>query len=225
MLCVHNVLGTFSSHKKYHVFAAGNSVSILFNSFNMEKAANALVSSSRTIPQEETLDGLALVRRTSSRLAENKKQTVNSEHLDEAISTIEQTLAVGGECLQPLVLGDLGAMLYKRFQRTGSLDDLNRAIDAVGQAIDATSEGISDQALYLRTLGTWLRTRYERTALVGDLNRSVEVSSPAANNENNDMPSVAGGPEGETIYANTPQHHGTVLLLQMSDGSGTGVES
>lgn len=95
----------------------------------------------------------------------------------------------------------------------------------MGQAIDATSEGISDQALYLRNLGTWLRTRYERTASIRDLNRSVEVSGQAANNENNDMPSVAGAPEGETIYANTPQHHGTILLLQMSDEPGTGIES
>jgi len=68
---------------------------------------------------------LDLVRRTSSRLAENniKKQTGNSEHLDEAISTMEQTLAIRGECLRPLVLGDLGAMLYERFERTGSLDE------------------------------------------------------------------------------------------------------
>ena len=189
------------------------------------KTADILVSSSDTITQEATVDGFALVRRTSSRLAENKKQTVDSEHLDEAISTIEQTLAVGGGCLQPLVLGNLGAMLYKRCERTGSLDDLNRAIDAVGQVIDATSEGIPDQALYLRNLDTWLRTRYERTASISDLNRSGEVSGQAVNNEINDMPPVAGAPEGETIYANTPQHHGTVLLLQMSDGTGTGVES
>ena len=191
----------------------------------MEKAADTLASSSRSISREATLDGLDIVRRTSSAPAENKKQAGNSEHLDEAISTMEQKIAVGGGCHQPLVLGDLGATLYKRFEQTGSLDDLNRAIDAVGQAIDATSEGISDQALYLSNLGTWLRTRHERIASTRGFNHSVEVFGQAANNENNDMPSVAGAPEGETIYANTPQHHGTVLLLQMSDEPGTGTES
>lgn len=219
------VLGTFSSHRRYHVFAAGNPVSIFFNNFNVVKAANTLAPSSRAISQEATLDGSDMVRRTTSRLAENKKQTGDSENLDEAISTMEDTLAIGGGCLQPLVLGDLGVMLHKRFEQTGSLDDLNRAIDAVGQAVDATSEGDPDQALYLKNLGVWLRTRYERTASIRDLNCSVEVSAEATNNENNDMPSVTGAPGGETIYANTPQHHGTVLLLQTIDEPGIGIES
>ena len=157
----------------------------------------------------------------SSKVVGNDKETGNAEDLEEAISALERTLAEGGQ-VQPIGLGNLGAMLYKRYERTGSLADLNRAIDAVGRAIDVTPAGHSDQALYLSNLSTWLRTRDERTVSVPDLDCSVEVSSKATKN---DMPSVPGAPEGETIYANTPQHHRTALLLQMSGKPGTGIES
>ena len=193
-----------------------------FNSISVEKNSNTFASISCAISQETTLGGLDLVHRTRSVVAGNDKETGNSEHLEEAISALERTLAEGGGHVQPTVLGYLGAVLYKRFERTGSLTDLNRAIDALGQAIDATPEGHSDQALYLSNLSTWLRTRYERTVSVPDLDRSVEASSQATKN---DVPSVSGAPEGETIYANTPQHHSTVLLLQMSGKAGTGIES
>ncbi|KAL5331317.1 hypothetical protein ACEPPN_000847 [Leptodophora sp. 'Broadleaf-Isolate-01'] len=186
------------------------------------------MSSQQTTPQTSTqavrlkLDGLDLDlgRGTSSCLAGSTEPVANSEYLDEAVCAIEKTLAEGGYT-QPSVLASLGAVLYQRFERTGSLDGLNRSIDAIAQAIDTTSEGNSDQALYLSTLGLLLGKRRDRTASVRDLTLGTEVLDPSVDFDNDDIPSIiTGALEGETIYANTPQHHGMVLLLQMSDESG-----
>jgi hypothetical protein len=82
---------------------------VLFNRINVEKNSNTFVSISRAISQDTSLDGIDLVHRTRSLLAWNGKETGNSEHLEEAISALERTLAEGGGQVQPIVLGYLGA--------------------------------------------------------------------------------------------------------------------
>jgi hypothetical protein len=55
--------------------------------------------------------------------------------------------------MQPSMLSNLGVMLGRRFEQTGSMDDLNRAVDIVSSVIDATSQNHSDQAvLFVMTL-------------------------------------------------------------------------
>jgi hypothetical protein len=43
---------------------------------------------------------------------------------------------MAGVYIQPLMLSNLGAFLGMRFERTGSINDLNRAVDVVDQTVD-----------------------------------------------------------------------------------------
>ena len=162
---------------------------------------------------------------------------------NEVIERIEQTLVEEGDKIEHGVLAHLGAMLYKRFEYTGSSADESRAIELLGWAVSVVSEDddTSSQAVYLRILGAWLCKRCQQAASGGDGDGdgdgSVVVQSGSGSGIGNgespsplgrlgvllgvrggiytNLPSTVGVPEGETIYANTPQHHGTVQLLQL----------
>jgi hypothetical protein len=71
-------------------------------------------------------------------------------------------------------LNNLGAILGRRFERTGSMDDLDRAIETVSVAVQATSQDHPVRPAYLNNLGNMFRRRFERTGSLSDLNRAVE---------------------------------------------------
>ncbi|RYP80093.1 hypothetical protein DL770_006376 [Monosporascus sp. CRB-9-2] len=52
--------------------------------------------------------------------------------------------------------GDLTVMLGRRFERTGSMDDLNRAVDIADMALNATPQDHPDRTSRLSNLGIWL---------------------------------------------------------------------
>ena len=70
-------------------------------------------------------------------------------------------------------------MLVMRFERTGSIDDLNRAVDVSGMAVDATPQDDPDRALYLNRLGHALHTRFGQSGSIDDLNRAIDVGGMA----------------------------------------------
>ncbi|RYP53061.1 hypothetical protein DL770_011005 [Monosporascus sp. CRB-9-2] len=70
-------------------------------------------------------------------------------------------------------LNNLGNQLGRRFERTGSMDDLNRAIDVADMAIDATPQDHPDRAAYLNNLGNQLGRRFERAGSMDDFNRTL----------------------------------------------------
>ncbi|KAK3311914.1 hypothetical protein B0H66DRAFT_448391, partial [Apodospora peruviana] len=72
-------------------------------------------------------------------------------------------------------LNTLGIRLGGRFQRMGSMDDLNRAVDVAAMAVDVTPEDHPNRAIYLNNLGNSLGTRFKRTGSMDDLNRAVDV--------------------------------------------------
>ncbi|KJZ70809.1 hypothetical protein HIM_09822 [Hirsutella minnesotensis 3608] len=92
-------------------------------------------------------------------------------------------LARAPPCLQVLDraarLNNLGNWLGMRFKRTGSMDDLDRAIEVADMAVAATPQGHPDRARQLSNLGTWLGSRFERTGSMNDLDRAVEVADVA----------------------------------------------
>jgi hypothetical protein len=145
--------------------------------------------------------------------------------LDETISATERTLALRGENVQASEWMDFAATLFARFERTASLEHLKRAINAVGEAIDATSEKDPAHGLYLLRLGTLLHKqdeRDERMSQIHDSTRAVGVVNKVVadgDTSGDDIPTIAWTPEGESIYANTPQHHVTVLLRQGVEAS------
>ncbi|KLU92421.1 hypothetical protein MAPG_11367 [Magnaporthiopsis poae ATCC 64411] len=116
------------------------------------------------------------------RLADNYQQTGRFEDLEEAVRIMEQAVDIRGESIQPDMLSNLGVMLAwlgRRFERTGSISDLNRAVEVTGEAMDATPQNHPDRAMYLNNLGNLLGSRFERTGSMGDLNRAVEVTGMA----------------------------------------------
>ncbi len=112
---------------------------------------------------------------------------------------------------------DPGGNLLESSKQRDSLDDINRAIDALGREIDVAVEGSSSQASHFRELGMLLRRRDECLDSKRKLGGGDQGFSRSNNGRTTLVVSTTIAPDGETIYANTPQHHVAVLLQQMND--------
>ncbi|RYP40255.1 hypothetical protein DL767_001798 [Monosporascus sp. MG133] len=79
------------------------------------------------------------------------------------------------------ILEDVELMLSRnrRFERTGSMDDLNRAVDVADMAVNAIPQDHPYRADYLNNLGNQLDNRFERTGSINDLNRAIDVADMA----------------------------------------------
>ncbi|KAH8898073.1 TPR-like protein [Thozetella sp. PMI_491] len=66
-----------------------------------------------------------------------------------------------------------------RFEQTGSVDELNRAVEVTSMALDATPQNHPDRASILSNLGTLLSKRFEWTGLIDDINQAIEVANMA----------------------------------------------
>ncbi|RYP45618.1 hypothetical protein DL768_008055 [Monosporascus sp. mg162] len=82
-------------------------------------------------------------------------------------------------------------VIRRRFERTDSIDDLNRAVDVAGQAVDITPQDHLDRAAILYNLGNRLRKRFERTGSIDDLNRAVDVATQLVDATSQDHPDRA----------------------------------
>ncbi|KJZ70853.1 hypothetical protein HIM_09767 [Hirsutella minnesotensis 3608] len=76
-------------------------------------------------------------------------------------------------------LSNLGTWLGTRFDRTGSMDNLDRAVEVADMAVAATPQDHPDRAARLNNLGCILGMRFERTGSMEDLDRAVEVADMA----------------------------------------------
>ncbi|RYP55467.1 hypothetical protein DL770_010905 [Monosporascus sp. CRB-9-2] len=70
-------------------------------------------------------------------------------------------------------------MLGMRFERTGSIADLNRAVDVADMAVDSTPQDHPDRAGWLNNLGNLLSKRFKQTGSIADLNRADDVANMA----------------------------------------------
>lgn len=80
------------------------------------------------------------------------------------------------------VLSNLGMALYQRFKRTDAIKDLDNAINAAGEAIDAFPANEDDnttRAKILCNLGAWLAERFHRNRSVCDFNKAVAAFEEA----------------------------------------------
>ena len=59
------------------------------------------------------------------------------------------------------------------------MDDLNRAVEVAGMALEAIPHDHPDRAAILNNLETWLDRRFKQTGSIDDLNRAVEVTGIA----------------------------------------------
>ena len=85
-------------------------------------------------------------------------------------------------------LNNLGNALQSRFERTGSMDDLNRAITTNEQAVASTPEDHPNRACNLNDLGNALQSRFERTGSMDDLNRAITTNEQAVASTPEDHP-------------------------------------
>src|SRR5215213_6539779 len=79
--------------------------------------------------------------------------------------------------------GNLGEALRHRYDRSGDLDDLARAIEAFTQAVEQSPPSSPDLPRFLAKLGAGLRDRYQRTGDPADLERSVEAFEQAVEHQ------------------------------------------
>ena len=66
-----------------------------------------------------------------------------------------------------------------RYSRTGSMNDLQKAIRVGQAAVDVTPEDHLDRALYLNNLGVGLSGRYSRTGSLNDIQKAIHVGQAA----------------------------------------------
>jgi hypothetical protein len=82
--------------------------------------------------------------------------------------------------------------LIQNYERTGIMEDLNKAFDMMEQVIDMTPQGSVYRANRLTNFGVILGKRFERTGSMDDLNRAVDVADMAVNATPEDHPDRAG---------------------------------
>lgn len=111
----------------------------------------------------------------------NYKQYGRLEDLAKAIEALELGTSIAGVYVNPKMFLSSGALIYERFQRTGSMDDLDRAIVSTRNAVDATTNDDPLQPEVLGTLGTMLGARFEQTGSMDDINQAISMISDAAN--------------------------------------------
>ncbi|KJZ72809.1 hypothetical protein HIM_07753 [Hirsutella minnesotensis 3608] len=70
-------------------------------------------------------------------------------------------------------LSNLGYSLRSRFERTGSMDDLDRAVEVADIAVAVTPQDHPDRARRLNNLGNRLGSRFKRTGSMDDLDRAL----------------------------------------------------
>jgi len=117
----------------------------------------------------------------AARLADHYLPNGRFEDSIEAIQIMEQEIEMAGKHILPHMLSNLGIMLSRRFERTGSIDDLNRAVDVAEQAVNATPEDHPNRAGRLNNLENLLTTQFERTGSLYNPNRDFYVADRAVN--------------------------------------------
>jgi hypothetical protein len=70
------------------------------------------------------------------------------------------------------MLSNLSVMLGLRFERTGVMEDLNRAVGVADKAVKATPLDHPNRAALLNNLGNRVGMRFQRTGAMEDQRRS-----------------------------------------------------
>lgn len=96
----------------------------------------------------------------------------NAELFKLVLSTLPESKRVG-------LLADVGIALLDRFEQTGSMEDLNRAIVINEQAVESTPDDHADRARMLNNLGIALQSRFEQTGSINDLGCAVITNEQA----------------------------------------------
>lgn len=88
-------------------------------------------------------------------------------------------------------MNNLGTALQHRFERTGSVDDLNTAVEVTGEAVKSAPHDHPNRVAYLTNSGSALGLRFYRTGSRDDLNGAVEANDEAVKSTPHDHPARA----------------------------------
>jgi len=76
-------------------------------------------------------------------------------------------------------LNNLGVALQRRYEQTGSMEDLERAIEVLSQATELTSEEHPDYAVIANNLGSGLDSYFEQTGSIEVLDDAISIMERA----------------------------------------------
>ncbi|KAF8851288.1 hypothetical protein BDZ45DRAFT_679217 [Acephala macrosclerotiorum] len=101
--------------------------------------------------------------------------------LDDCIGCTELALSAPSmdSSYQPEIQSSLSELLFTRYARTGSFDDLNRSVDMAELAVEATYDMHTDTATRKGRLARSLRVQFEQTGQIDILIRSVGIMEEA----------------------------------------------
>lgn len=100
-------------------------------------------------------------------------------------------MSIAGDYITPTMFVSFGILLTHRFEHTGSMDDLDRAISLARNAVDAASHEDPQQAWFLSSLGTMLGLRFDQTGSTDDINQAISMTNDAMNATPYDHPNRA----------------------------------
>jgi CHAT domain-containing protein len=105
----------------------------------------------------------------------------NHDELTRAINLMDRLLGEPNTApeIRPGLLGNLSGMLLDRYERTGALRDLDRAVEAGQDAVAATARNDSGWAGRCHNLAVALRTRHIRYGRADDLNEAIRLHEQA----------------------------------------------
>lgn len=109
-------------------------------------------------------------------------RTEGMDELDRAIKEASDKLhsMPQGE-LDHALLRDLATHLSLQFQRQGSIDDLNRAIEVATRAVDALPQDHPDVVTNCINLGSFFDMRFDQTGSMDDLNHAIDFATKGVN--------------------------------------------
>ncbi|KAI2621937.1 CHAT domain-containing protein [Hypomontagnella submonticulosa] len=102
--------------------------------------------------------------------------------LDKLREAIRITTELVNENPLNSALGNLATMLVRLFERTHSMDDLDRAIEVTNTAVDLVPRGHPNENQCLSNLGAVLLARFKRLGSMEDLNRAIDTMETLVNN-------------------------------------------
>lgn len=103
------------------------------------------------------------------------------------IETAELAVSITGGYITPIMFALLGSLLTERFKHSGSMDDLDRAINVTRNAIDAPHD-TPLQVEFSLILGDILGVRFKHTGSMDDLNEAISIFNNAVEATPHDDP-------------------------------------
>lgn len=137
-----------------------------------------------------------VIERAASAAFASSRQAVTSsdpELAARAIDLWERVIDAAGEDDpdRPNRLSMLGVVRRCRFERTGTLDDLDQAIRVGTMAVESTVEDDPDRALWLHALSGALLVRFEHAGTPADLDGAIRNGALAVRGTADDHPDYA----------------------------------